>query len=71
MNNLKVTTKQGVEIEKDLNKGKRMIQKKKFHPENFIDKLVSSYEDNSTSDEDFIEDFKARWICKKKKQVQT
>ena len=36
-NNLKITAKQGVEIEKDLNRGKRLIQKKEFHPENSID----------------------------------
>lgn len=66
-NNLKVTTKQRVEIEKDLNKGKRLITKKEFHYEEFIDEVVSSYEDDSTSDEGFIEDYKARWICKKKK----
>lgn len=53
-NSLKITAKQRVEIEKDLNRGKRLIQKKEFHPENFIDELVSSYEDNSTSDEDLL-----------------
>lgn len=70
-NNLKITIKQGVETEKDLNMGKRMTQKKEFHLEEFVDEVVSSYEDDSTSDEDFIEDYKAIWICKKKKRFQT
>ena len=55
---------------KDLNKGKRMTQKKKFHLEEIIDEVVSSYKDDFTSDEHFIEYSKLRWICKKKKWFQ-
>lgn len=69
--NLKVTTNQGVEIEKDLNRGKGSIQEKQFHLEEFVDDVVSSYEDDSTSDEYFNEDYKDRWICKNKNRFQT
>ena len=42
--------------------GKGPIQEKRFHPEGFIDEIVSTYEDDFTSDEAFIEYYKARWI---------
>lgn len=63
--------KQGVKIEKYLNKGKRLDQIKEFHLEEIIDEGISSYENNFKSDKYFIEDCKARSICKKKKRFQT
>lgn len=59
-NKLKVIVKQGVEIDTDFNKGKRLTQNKYFHPEDFSEEVVSSYQDNSTSDEDFTEYCKVR-----------
>lgn len=70
-NNLKVTEKQGVKIEKGLNKGKRLIQKRVFHLGEIIDEVISSYEEDYTSHEYFIGDCKDEWICKKKKWFQT
>ena len=70
-NNLQFTAKQRVEIDNGFNGGKMMTEKKDFHPQEFIHKVVSSYEYNSTGDEDLIEDYKFRWICKTKKWFQT
>ena len=68
---MKVTIKQGFKREKCLNKGKRLNQIKEFHLEKIIDEAISSYEDDFTTDEDFIEYCKVEWIWKKKKQFQT
>ena len=67
MKSLKVIVKQGVKTEKDLNKGKRMTQKKEFHLEEIVDEVISSSKDDFISDEYNIEDCKARWICKSRK----
>ena len=71
MKSLKVTEKQVIKTEKGLNKGKKLIQKRFFHLGEIIDEVISSYEEDYRTDEDFIEDCKAESICKKKKWVQT
>ena len=54
--NLQFTAKHKVESKKDFDRGKKLTQRKEFQHMEFTDKVVSSYEDNSTSDEDFIEE---------------
>ena len=72
MDNLQFIYRHKVETKKDFDRGKKLIQKKEFQPIEFTDEVVSSYEDNYTSDGDFTEEYKAMWICKrKKKRFQT
>ena len=54
-----------------MKKGKRVIHKRVFNPGEIINEVIASYEENYTSDEEFIEDCKVEWICKKKKQFHT
>ena len=69
MKSLKVIEKQVIKIEKCLNMGKKIIQKKAFHLGEIIHEVISSYEEDYTTNEDFIEDCKYEWIWKKKKRV--
>lgn len=46
----------------------KVESKKEFHPIEFTNEVIASYEDNFTSDEDFTEEYEARWICKRKKK---
>ena len=53
--NSQFTAKLKDESKKYFDRDKKLIQKKEFHLEKFIDEVVSSYEDNFTSDKDFTE----------------
>ena len=70
--NLQFSAKHKVESKKDFDRGRKLTQKKKFQPVEFTNEVIASYEDNSTSDENFTKEYEAKWICKrKKKRFQT
>ena len=56
-----------------VNKGKGIVQKKTqgkyFQPIEFTDSMPSAYEEDSTSDEDFIAEPKVIWVIKNREAV--